>query len=291
MFAVTRRKAGWDCMRHLEILANGAVPYFPDLESMPDLTMQHHPKHLYERAKKMDGVHYDGDILRPSSFFINTSVFSFDQYFALAEETLKYSREHLTTRAMAQYLLQTVGFSSTDDVSKILFATHCVDDYLQDATLHGLKLVLKTRLIDYVPNADRLTGCVVDRSKRDTILPNYRVNMYMDAWAALSLENFATRKGYGKGFTIWNRLSFSEYGQVDRTRIDDQLTSGAFDLVLLSDRCATSPEEKSFVDAVRKSIPSRKVVILFGGDEPVSAQTFAPFVDMADWFFAREIQR
>ena len=278
-------------MRHLEILANGAVPYFPDLESMPNLTMQHHPKHLYERAKKMDGVHYDGDILRPSSFFINTSVFSFDQYFALAEETLKYSREHLTTRAMAQYLLQTVGFSSTDDVSKILFATHCVDDYLQDATLHGLKLVLKTRLIDYVPNADRLTGCVVDRSKRDTILPNYRVNMYMDAWAASSLENFATRKGYGKGFTIWNRLSFSEYGQVDRTRIDDQLTSGAFDLVLLSDRCATSPEQKSFVDAVRKSIPSRKVVILFGGDVPVSAQTFTPFVDMADWFFAREIQR
>ncbi len=27
-YAVTCKKAGWDCLRHYEILANGCIPYF-----------------------------------------------------------------------------------------------------------------------------------------------------------------------------------------------------------------------------------------------------------------------
>ena len=34
-FALTRKKSGWDCMRHYEILAAGAVPLFSDLDSAP----------------------------------------------------------------------------------------------------------------------------------------------------------------------------------------------------------------------------------------------------------------
>lgn len=28
LFAITRKKGGWDCMRHYEILANGCIPIF-----------------------------------------------------------------------------------------------------------------------------------------------------------------------------------------------------------------------------------------------------------------------
>src|SRR5437870_10123235 len=34
-YAVTKKKGGWDCMRHYEILANGCIPYFLDLEKCP----------------------------------------------------------------------------------------------------------------------------------------------------------------------------------------------------------------------------------------------------------------
>src|SRR5688572_9949738 len=31
-FAITCKKGGWDCMRHYEILANGCIPYFIDID-------------------------------------------------------------------------------------------------------------------------------------------------------------------------------------------------------------------------------------------------------------------
>ena len=45
-FGYTCKKAGWDCMRHYEILGNGALPYFPDIEGCPERTMANFPKAL-----------------------------------------------------------------------------------------------------------------------------------------------------------------------------------------------------------------------------------------------------
>jgi len=38
-FAFTMKKAGWDSMRHYEIIANGALPLFLDIDGCPDTTM------------------------------------------------------------------------------------------------------------------------------------------------------------------------------------------------------------------------------------------------------------
>jgi len=55
MFGVTRKKAGWDCMRHYEILASGAVPLFLDIQSAPAQqpggVMQHLPRALLEHVR------------------------------------------------------------------------------------------------------------------------------------------------------------------------------------------------------------------------------------------------
>lgn len=45
-FGVTVKKAGWDCMRHYEILANGCIPHFLGLEGCPEFTMVHLPKKI-----------------------------------------------------------------------------------------------------------------------------------------------------------------------------------------------------------------------------------------------------
>ena len=45
-FATTTKKGGRDCMRHYEILANGCIPYFPNIENCPINTMALLPKNL-----------------------------------------------------------------------------------------------------------------------------------------------------------------------------------------------------------------------------------------------------
>jgi hypothetical protein len=40
-FAVTTKRAGWDCLRHYEIAANGCVPCFRDLDDKPESCAPH----------------------------------------------------------------------------------------------------------------------------------------------------------------------------------------------------------------------------------------------------------
>ena len=41
-YCVTRKKMGWDCLRHYEILASGCVPYMVDIARLPANTMYVH---------------------------------------------------------------------------------------------------------------------------------------------------------------------------------------------------------------------------------------------------------
>lgn len=62
LFAFTMRKAGWDSLRHLEIMANGCIPLFLDLADCPELTCIHLPKpELLEALTyaDRDGAYWD----------------------------------------------------------------------------------------------------------------------------------------------------------------------------------------------------------------------------------------
>jgi hypothetical protein len=43
-YAITKKKGGWDCLRHYEIMMNGCIPIFEDLEMCPKNTMIFLPK-------------------------------------------------------------------------------------------------------------------------------------------------------------------------------------------------------------------------------------------------------
>ena len=45
-YAFTMKKAGWDCLRHYEILGNGCIPIFLDINKCPNLIMTNFPKTL-----------------------------------------------------------------------------------------------------------------------------------------------------------------------------------------------------------------------------------------------------
>lgn len=137
-FGVTCKKLGWDCMRHYEILANGCIPYFLDLDSCDLQTMHFLPRDLIKEAMNLEGV---------SLLKIDHEKFDKSKYFKILKKLLEYTYKHLTTESMAKYFLETIKYSGD---GKILFLSQdSGPDYLRCCTLIGLKEILKDRIIDY----------------------------------------------------------------------------------------------------------------------------------------------
>jgi len=89
-FGVTMKKAGWDCMRHYEILANNCIPYFIDLESCPKYTLTNLPKELLLEAREL------------------ANNFEEQKYFSILDELFEYTKNNLTTKALAKHVLSYV---------------------------------------------------------------------------------------------------------------------------------------------------------------------------------------
>lgn len=134
---VTHRKAGWDCFRHVEILASGALPLMIDADEIPGFAMVHYPKRamgVVSTLAQATGAPPDESTRQ-----------QFRDYFA----------RHLTSAAMARYLLRA---SDLNDEARILFIDESLQghaDYLSSLTLIGLKQVLGVNChvmfpIDYV---------------------------------------------------------------------------------------------------------------------------------------------
>lgn len=218
-FAVTTKKGGWDCLRHYEILANGCIPYFVDLEQCPAHTMEFLPKELILEAMNLDGV---------SFLHIDHSKFDLAKYDDLLNRLIAYTREHLTTKKMAEYLLQTIGYKGTGN---ILFLTQYTDpDYLRCLTLVGLKEVLGNRIID-VPKVPH-------------IYQNYAGDI---------------KQLYGKGFT-YTRIV--EDAAIDRGNLYERIRNREFDLVIYGSVHRGTP----YHDLVRQCYPPSKIVYLCGED-------------------------
>lgn len=90
-FAVTTKKAGWDCMRHYEILANGCLPYFINIEHCPVQTMTHFPKKLCADLIKQMG-----------------STPSTDLYDNLVDKVETHVLNNNTTKSLAEYFTKTI---------------------------------------------------------------------------------------------------------------------------------------------------------------------------------------
>jgi hypothetical protein len=219
-YAVTRKKAGWDCMRHYEILACGCIPYFIDLESCDENTMHLLPRKLILEAMHLEGVSY---------LNIDHSKFNRKRYFEILDELLAYTRQHLTTKAMAQYLLQKVNYSGS---GKILFlAPDLYSDYMRDLTLIGLKELYTSRIIDY--------------PKIPFIYSSYEGN---------------TDRLWGRGMS-YTRILPDIYA-IDRENIPERIASKEFDLIIYGSVHRGQP----FLDLVQATYPPEKIVYICGED-------------------------
>jgi hypothetical protein len=87
-YGVTMKKAGWDALRHYEILGNYCIPYFIGLENCPKDILTNFPKELLLEAREL--------------------AYNFDnqKYFSILDELFEYTKSHLTTKKLAKYVLE-----------------------------------------------------------------------------------------------------------------------------------------------------------------------------------------
>ena len=92
-FAVTVKKAGWDCMRHYEIMACNCIPWFRNLDWCPPRIMENLPKRELIAVAKL----LESGIKIPDSLWEEVN-----------EHCQAALRNRLTTTALAKYVLERV---------------------------------------------------------------------------------------------------------------------------------------------------------------------------------------
>jgi len=144
-FAVTRKKGGWDCLRHYEILANGCIPIFEKLEECPFFTMTTFPKELVLKANR--------ELLPWDDSYI-------PKYNEIVEQLLDHCRKYCSVSARATFFL-----SKFPGAKKVLMITcHWMENYSRELLAIGLRRKLGTDFVEF-PKLDVLynTSSMVDR--------------------------------------------------------------------------------------------------------------------------------
>lgn len=229
LYAVTQAKCGWDCMRHYEILANGCIPYFLDLDQCHPNTMYFLPKELIKEAMELEGVSY---------LKIDHAKFNRAKYDELLKKILEHTKKYLSSRAMAEYLLKSVGYTGR---GSILYLTcdHFGIEYMRDFTLIGLKELLQDKVIDYprVPH------------------------IYKDY--------VRYRPLYGNGFSYTNVVD--DY-PVNRNNIAERIKNREFEIIIYSISHITLP----LYDLVCKYYAPEEIVFICGGEGPLAKEPALP---------------
>lgn len=125
IFSLTYRKAGWDCLRHYEILMNGSIPIFLNIEKCPTFTMWNFPKKIiFDINNKYENVlNFYNPLKIFKKKFLNfhriSNLFTYnlksiDIYKYLNNnkelldyrlELLDYTKKNLTTEVLAKYVV------------------------------------------------------------------------------------------------------------------------------------------------------------------------------------------
>jgi len=85
----TSKKAGWDCMRHYEILANRCIPLFSDLKDCPSRTMIHFPKDVIKQVNRYS-----------ERFTVHP------RYDEINEYLFNYTKHNLTTKHLVKRMIE-----------------------------------------------------------------------------------------------------------------------------------------------------------------------------------------
>jgi hypothetical protein len=246
LFAVTTKKTGWDCLRHYEIIANCCIPYFPDIEVCPKNTMIFLPKNLIKEGNILYNKcsEYKTIIEIPKS--------TLDECSNLIKQLLQHFKSYLTTRKVAEYVLE--KSNNTKAKSVLYLSGDTSPDYLRCLTLHGFKEILGASCHDYPK------------------IPHIYTS-----------ENINYGTLYGKGITYTNLLDDSlHFDELDKTILDD-IARHKYDIVIYGSYTRGMP----YYELVCSSYKPNEI-ILFCGDDLHNCN-YNNYVEKGHLVFVREL--
>jgi len=297
LFVVTYKKAGWDCLRHYEIIAAGSIPLFVDIEQCPHNALPMHPKELYRLLLYQPGLQFNvsdipiggGRARRIESLSFDDKQLDQPLYTATVEALLHYARNVFSTRSMATYLLQKIYTHSDGHVRssapKVLYLTHTwqdlyghtdMGDFQADLTLIGLKEVLGE-------------DGVIDYPKRKAI---YRTHNEFNT----SAFEEARSRLYGKGFVFGLFLSESQQMSENRNPavVEENIKNHVYDVVIVGTahvmqyKYGLKHRQLPFFDLVCEHYHPKEVALLDGYDWPTDRFLLLRYNFCAAHVFSRE---
>jgi hypothetical protein len=241
-FALSTRKGGWDTFRHLEILFCGAIPLMPRLGQSHPYALAHYPKGLVSSI--LDSLVTQGPAIPDDE---------------TREFLSQWAEEHLTTKAMASYVVDMTAM----DTDRVVFIDRSLasrTDYLSAFTFIGLSEVLGPRLIA-------------------AFEPSYL------------FDDFAgdTSRFYGKGFGYTKSIP-----RALKSRESLSCDAPAQDLVELAESASAivignyDANRDVVGDLLHAGIPPSKIVCVLGSDLPPDRALLRDIQRSEMTFFVRE---
>ncbi len=113
-FSVACKKGGFDSERTYEIMANGSICLWTDIENCPENTMTNLPKKLFSDIKNYDFLNLPKKTFDKNEIDLDWNYIieeKFDKQFCLdmCGYMLEYARDNLTTERLAKYFLEKVS--------------------------------------------------------------------------------------------------------------------------------------------------------------------------------------
>lgn len=244
-FANTKKKGGWDCLRHYEILANGCIPLFENLEACPSHTMTPFPKELIREAtQQLRPPQLRPQQLQPD---INSPPPDTTEYLKYARLLLDYTRTHLTTSVQARSFLDTMQTKTGKPIHHVLMlGCHPDIHYTRELLWIGLTREMERRrgtTTEYPPQTHLYEDYPRDKNQL-----------------------------YGRGFTYACRLPPKTGPGPTYDEIQNNIQKKFYDLILYG---KIGPDE--FHEGTIPRLPywqevfqhynQNQIVFLYGGDE------------------------
>lgn len=137
MFAITRKKGGWDCLRHYEILAAGCIPIFEDMDNCPLDTMISFPRELLKEAYR---------VLLP---WRNTES-QREAYPIYASRLLEFAKANCSAKSNAiRFLGDMIHIGSSPRI--LMLVGHSGVNYTRELTWIGIKRLTGLSAVEYPP--------------------------------------------------------------------------------------------------------------------------------------------
>lgn len=116
-FGLTSKKGGWDTFRHYEILANGCIPWFCDIENCPKNCLHKWPKDLLVEIKQKFKINWnwkdkDYGLVWPHCGVVQPNQagcldeLDRQSYNSVLKELQDWLKQNGTTEALAKYVLE-----------------------------------------------------------------------------------------------------------------------------------------------------------------------------------------